>query len=392
MFCWNCGHKNPENNKFCGECGKMQVRPPVLVESDLLEDKVRTMNPPAHERRHTGDPVAPKVNVRREAVEPEKVYAPAESLKAKEPVTQAVVPPPGTGITPTPPPRMASTNPLIGESRAVRESPLQPPPVTGPIPPARTAALPANRISGPSFLGLSDAPESSDYLLEDETPERSSTARSYIFLTLLLLFGVLIYKQWDTVTAIGRDLAKTATATAPSTIPEKPSPSEVATNTPPPQDEAVAKPESDAAPAEAESVPETTEQDAVKKETSPPAPKASAKAEEAKPEEAPAAKPIVTDDSQLELAQKYLQGRGVAQDCNRGVSLLRSAASQPNPKAQIKLGALYATGYCVSQDKAEAYRWFAQAHELQPSNQWIDKSLNSLWSEMTAEERARAQR
>src|SRR5262249_50553847 len=98
------------------------------------------------------------------------------------------------------------------------------------------------------------------------------------------------------------------------------------------------------------------------------------------------------DDSQVELAQKYLQGRGVSQNCRKGVKLLRAAAEQPNPKAQIKLGALYATGHCVEQDRAEAYRWFAEAHDLQPENKWIDKNLNSLWAEMTSAERKRAQR
>lgn len=406
MYCWSCGHKNPDDNRFCGQCGKVQVRPPVLVESDLIDDKVRTLNPPAQERRSRRDHEVERAEtaqrIKEKQADAEKVERPKVAART-EPVTQAVAPPPGTGIIPTP--RSVSTNPLIGEPRVVKESPLPTPPVSEPAR-AMRSEYPANRISGPSFLGLSDAPDTSDYLLDDEASEPSSTARSYVFLALLLLFGVLIYKQWDTVSAFGRDLARTAKATAPSSIPERTPPqdlpapaatnNEIAANA---NDKAERKPESDqAAPATATSDaegstanPDATEEDAVKKETSPVETKAQTGAEKGGAAEE-ATRPIVTDDSQLEAAQKYLQGRGVAQDCGRGVSLLRSAAAQPNPKAQIKLGALYATGHCVAQDKAEAYRWFAQAHQLQPGNPWIDKSLNSLWAEMTTEERARAQR
>src|SRR5207244_11230156 len=51
--------------------------------------------------------------------------------------------------------------------------------------------------------------------------------------------------------------------------------------------------------------------------------------------------PAPVDNSQLEEAQKYLQGRGVPQDCNRGVSLLRSAASRPNRKARSQMAAIH---------------------------------------------------
>lgn len=405
MYCWNCGHKNPDDNKFCGACGKMQARPPVLVEADMINNNIKTTplpSQPIGNDRRTGD-VTKSTDAKKAAGDDEGVV----TDKFRE---VRVEPPPGTGITPnvTPVRRYASTNPLIGETRAVKEAPL---PSSAPTTaPPRVAPSESMRISGPSFLGLSDeASDSADYLLsEDEEGGQSSTARSYVFLALLLLFGVLIYKQWDTVSAVAHDLAQRANATAPSTIanhgaqtsdtqkaaPESPT-KEVAANAAIPAD----KPESDHAAAADESAasePVTNDEDAPQKEPSPaPSKPAASKKEAAVAEKQnsadPAAAPVV-DDSQVDLAQKYLQGRGVAQDCNRGVSLLRSAAAQPNPKAQIKLGALYATGHCVSQDKAEAYRWFAEARQLQPGNQWIDKNLNSLWSEMSAQERARVQR
>lgn len=430
MYCWNCGNKNSDSNKFCGECGKMQVRPPVIVEEDLISDNIKTMNPPAQRRiadSRAHDARVPESKDRVSSTPDRGVTAPDDSLTAKSgahrdqkdvPVAQKtpLSPPPGTGITPT---RLASTNPLVEEPRAVRDSPLAS--TIASSSPSVRPSQPSMRISGPSFLGLSDAPTTSDYLLDDEV-ESSSTARNYIALGLLLLFGVLVYKQWDSVSAIGKDLAQragasnTASSSKSKDSPATPNPAtsnpatannEVAENRTPAADQ---KPESDRldaqtndaqakdaqAKAEAENS-DATEEDATKRETAPAEPKpdsANSKKSAAPPPttEAEAAVPAVYDDSQIDLAQKYLQGRGVAQDCGRGISLLRSAAAKPNPKAQIKLGALYATGYCVSQDKAEAYRWFAEAHQLQPGNQWIDKNLNSLWSEMTSEERARVQR
>ncbi len=439
MYCWSCGHKNPDDNKFCGDCGKVQVRPPVFVEADTIDDNSKTMNPPPRERQRISD--TPPVQLTGDR--------PTVKLRPETPAA----PPPGTGITPTPaststpaPPRFVSTNPLIGESRVVQEKPLMPAVVVEPVKPVAPVSASAaaqseveqqtvrrsTRISGPSFLGLSDAPdssgssESSEYLLEDEA-ESSSTARSYIAVALVLLLGVLLYKQWDTVAATGHDLMQRATATEPATTAARTPESEP---TPPTADTPAyhgldeAKPERDNASAtenlsaeKKPAEPTAEERTAADKLTegkaalakaesdaaataAKTAPKANARAAKAESSESSAVGEEVNavppapayDDSQVEIAQKYLQGRGVAQDCNRGVSLLRSAALQPNPKAQIKLGALYATGHCVSQDRAEAYRWFAEAHQLQPGNQWIDKNLNSLWAAMTPEERGRVQR
>ena len=98
------------------------------------------------------------------------------------------------------------------------------------------------------------------------------------------------------------------------------------------------------------------------------------------------------NNSQLEEAQKYLQGRGVPQDCNRGVSLLRDAAKQPNPKARIQMAALYVSGHCVTEDVTQAYNWFSKAQELEPHNRMIERNLDSLWARMTDEERRKVLR
>ncbi len=86
-------------------------------------------------------------------------------------------------------------------------------------------------------------------------------------------------------------------------------------------------------------------------------------------------------------AERYIYGRGVRQDCDHGMHLLKPAAEQSNPKALISLGALYSTGTCVPRDLPTAYRWFALALHKQPDNQALQDDLKSLWEKMTPPER-----
>ncbi len=86
-------------------------------------------------------------------------------------------------------------------------------------------------------------------------------------------------------------------------------------------------------------------------------------------------------------AQKYIYGRGVAQDCERGMRLLKPAAAQANPKAMTEMGALYSAGLCTPHDLPTAYRWFAMALRKDPDNQPVQADLQKLWGEMTQPER-----
>ena len=86
-------------------------------------------------------------------------------------------------------------------------------------------------------------------------------------------------------------------------------------------------------------------------------------------------------------AQKYIYGRGVVQDCERGMRLLKPAAAQANPKAMIEMGALYSAGLCTPHDLPTAYRWFAMALRKEPDNQSVQADLQKLWGEMTQPER-----
>ncbi len=87
-------------------------------------------------------------------------------------------------------------------------------------------------------------------------------------------------------------------------------------------------------------------------------------------------------------AQQYLYGRGgSAQDCDRGLRILKPAANAGNPKAMIEMGALYSAGLCTPHDLPTAYRWFALALRKDPSNDAVQTDLQKLWSEMTQPER-----
>ena len=86
-------------------------------------------------------------------------------------------------------------------------------------------------------------------------------------------------------------------------------------------------------------------------------------------------------------AQKYIYGRGVTQDCERGMRLLKPAVDQGNPAAMVEMGALYSAGLCTPHDLPTAYRWFALALRKDPDNMAVQTDLQKLWGEMTQPER-----
>ena len=85
-----------------------------------------------------------------------------------------------------------------------------------------------------------------------------------------------------------------------------------------------------------------------------------------------------------------MSGHGAPQSCDQGVVYTRAAAQQGNPKAAVQMGALYATGRCVSQDRVQAYNWFNEALRTDPNNEYVERSRSTLWAQMTSEERQRA--
>jgi hypothetical protein len=85
--------------------------------------------------------------------------------------------------------------------------------------------------------------------------------------------------------------------------------------------------------------------------------------------------------------ENYLYGRGVRADCALAQRNLLIGAQHSNAKAQTLLGAMYATGHCVTRDLPSAYRWFAKALQGDPSNSRVQRDLEVLWKQMTPEER-----
>jgi TPR repeat protein len=290
------------------------------------------------------------------------------------------------------------------------------------------------RSSGSSFLGLEDeGPLDSEYLLTDEEPRGGGAFRALIALAILAVVGYLVLKNWDSPTfaAAIAQIKKTTQngigATEPK--PQQQSPSteqpsistdenatsadaeKQAQKTSPPETQPPAGKDSQNAPAskpEEKSAIPASDSDTTKKDNST-GEKGSSAAEEnpndatdattpdkadvqpkksSSPDAAP--KTAVPAQDLYERGQAYLSGHGAPQSCDQGVVYTRAAAQQGNPKAAVQMGALYATGRCVSQDRVQAYNWFNEALRNDPNNEYVERSRSTLWAQMTNEERQRA--
>jgi hypothetical protein len=293
-------------------------------------------------------------------------------------------------------------------------------------------------ISGPSFLGLDSGPPNADYLLEEE---ESGHGRGWLIAIVIILLLVLVGLQWRTevqaqarrvaavvkarmqppavkteeASATSSDVknppidatstgipgsASTTEATKPAVDQNSAKGSETGTTTSTPL--AGSQPGKDVGITDAtKSTSPTTAKDSatttVAEKSTPPAeqqalPKAEKSTttkDQAAANRAAAREPAPVDESSLMMAQKYLQGQGVPKSCERGMVYLKQAVRQPSPRARSQMGALYATGTCVPQNRVEAYRWFSSALDLDPQNPWLARERDMLYSEMTSTERQR---
>ena len=112
----------------------------------------------------------------------------------------------------------------------------------------------------------------------------------------------------------------------------------------------------------------------------------------APPKPKPAPKPSAKPEDTVTLGEKYLYGRGVPQDCTKGLRYVKPAADKSNAKAMITMGALYATGHCLSRDLPTAYRFFALALRQDPENGPLKQNVEMVWGQMTQLERQQAMR
>jgi hypothetical protein len=97
-------------------------------------------------------------------------------------------------------------------------------------------------------------------------------------------------------------------------------------------------------------------------------------------------------DASVKLAELYIEGRGVEKSCDQAMVLLRSASAHSSARARGKLGAMYATGACVQQDRVQAYHWMSMALQANPNSDWTARYRDNLWNQMTAAEKMRAGR
>ena len=321
--------------------------------------------------------------------------------------------------------------------------------ISSPVPeraPRHEPAGAAPAYTGGIFnLGApSDAPyQSLDYLLDDEDEPKSHTGLILFGLVALALVVGLGYLRFRNVGFPFPKPRSTASQTAPTPssadsaapAPDQPNapaaqPSAPAPSTPPPSTPAGSTPAPSPAPANpapsnpvpapgaspstpAESNPATTPANAAPAESNAPAPDStnnkssdkeseapaaeapapakSAEAVPAKPKPKPSPKPAPKPSDNVVLGEQYLYGRGgVPQNCERGLHYVKPAADQSNPKAMITMGALYATGHCISRDLPTAYRYFALALRLDPENGPLRQNAEMVWKQMTAEERKQA--
>ncbi len=420
MRCGRCGNENVDGNRFCGMCGapliptQASAIPTARVPAAPSVTTAKTIvvsDAPAKVESNIPPPVHPKTN------------QPNNELRNTD--------------LPENDPKQPPTESAFSSQRSSPEPLITGPSFLGLNKPAgdHTHDEHTHDVHGPDEHGQHSS-RNLDYLLEDEEePKRGWSKLLLVVLALALAggFGYLHWKQggfaWvnggkkpaattpestpnapdsgsttNSANTPSPDTGSTPTnpaqGSAPSPVPPTAEPQAAAPQNAPAQNapapEATAQPPVGSAP---QNVPATTQPSGNSRspgsaphtpqpaDTTPEKPPAAAekplrpKAEARKP---PAAKPAV--DPVVE-AERYIYGRGVRQDCDRGLHMLKQAAQESNVKAMISLGARYSTGTCAPRDLPTSYRWFALALHKEPDNQALQDDLQKLWGQMTQPER-----
>jgi zinc-ribbon domain len=402
VICPKCGEDNSDNFRFCGMCGNLlEARRPV---SALMSNQASSL------------PRAVNAPVPRTAIE-ERAIWPANNKPA----------PPISG------PSMLGLNQPAPSSLSPSPMESQPKPsVSSPQP--RVSQPSADLLRDKSFSGL-------DSFFEHEQPKTG--ARRIILLVLLL--AALGVAGWWAYGYLENPESRKSAATSPaaasnggdvSANPRNDSMSSNSSNSTPPAADVQSEPkpaptpEPSTPPAQSASnavpegpsenanpigdVPSTTAEVPPKSGTKPTpvSPRTDRRAEIAErkaaekkmaekrqasvaaPKPAKAAQPAPTPngDADFRKGEAYLYGRGVPENCDEAVKSLKAASAQQSAKARSAFGTMYATGHCVPRDLPTSYLWFAQALQLDPKNQILEKDLNAIWNQMTPPERQTATR
>jgi hypothetical protein len=376
MICTFCGTENREGNRFCGMCGVRLER--RKVERRATTEAVSTdcsacghMNEPGHKFcGMCGSRIERRTFDRRGA--PEKKRATA--------MANAQLPSPELRRNSLDyEPRGAQTQAATMVAPALPERPTATPRVAHEV-------VTTSSVSGPSFLGLNDSSTQGEYLLEDE---RSSGRGWRMLLLIIVLVAIagLVFVQYR-ANLNGAPKSPAMPKPDPAGLPRpsgdnhapnilKSPATAVGANTMQSGVAAVSR----ASPADAEETTPSSKKKAGREEIA--ANRKSADAEDPDSGDSAPNKPSPA----LLKAQQYLHGQGVRQNCEQGLVYLRAATRQNDPAAAVQMGALYASGFCVQQDRVKAYEWFNTARQMQPENRWIGKNLNQLWAQMTPQER-----
>ncbi len=91
----------------------------------------------------------------------------------------------------------------------------------------------------------------------------------------------------------------------------------------------------------------------------------------------------------------YNRGRGVSQDYAEAVKWYRKAAEQDHAKAQLFLGNMYFFGQGVSKDYVQAYMWFNLTASRHPPGEVRDtavKNRDIVAKKMTPAQKAEAKK
>ena len=376
MYCSQCGSPNPDKNNFCGDCGARLAKIPAPV-----------------------------------FAEPVSVSGSSKSADIRE-IAQK--------------PLSTQANPHI-EPVTFRHQEVRP------EEPERAGRAEPTTISGPSFLGLTDSPESeqTSYLLDEDQPRR----RGGWFAFAIIMIGIFVgigYLEWNNIKTGRLNIPfinpvdsepQTRTAPAPiingnaqgtATPQATPQPGSAGNDTKFTTAESdaaktdAAHPVADAtitsrtqpaqtlapaANAEPDSTAATPDASAHHQANEDGTPVAGALAKSS-PSRSAVKSPALTENSDprqnkmLLLGEKYLYGRGAPQSCNQALVYFKAAADEGNGPAMSHLGAMYASGNCVTLNRVTAFQWLARAQNAEPTDQWLQRNMNMLWRDMTPDERA----